>query len=82
MPETTDPQAEPNPTESPEGDPAAAEAAYWEKMGKLMDERISGTIDKKLKEFFKGREGSRSEKGRTTIPSLLADFMYGPTKQR
>lgn len=81
MPETTEPQT-PETPESPEPDAAAAEAAYWKKMGETIDASVTKVVDEKLKSFLKGREGSRSEKGRTTIPGLLADFMYGPTKQR
>lgn len=70
----------------PEGDkpeagdatPDQDEQGYWKKMSSLIDDRISAGIDKKIEDI----RGTRTQRtgGRTTLPKIVADFVFGPDK--
>ncbi len=68
----TDPKNSP-PEGAPEGAPEDAEKAYWAKFEGVMDT----WFDKKVKTL---RETSSSRQGRTTLPKVLADIVFGPEK--
>lgn len=64
------------PKTDPPADPPAddAEASFWAKFDEKLNAGIGAAIDKKLSEF---RENSNSRTGRSTVPGLIADFMFG-----
>lgn len=67
----------PAPEPSPEPTPEQQTAAFWasskEHLSGIMDE----WFDKKVKDM---RATSPSRTGRTTLPGILADIMFGPKK--
>ena len=68
---------EPDPT--PDPTPEQSEEAFWKKH----EERTLGVLDawfEKKREEFKGRNTGRT--GRTTLPGMLADIMFGPAKEK
>jgi hypothetical protein len=68
----------PEPTSNPE--PAQTEEAFWKKL----DERVKANLDSfykdKLKDFQKN-SSSRTGQGRTTLPGIIANIMFGPEKK-
>lgn len=71
-PAKTDPPADPGPEDQ--------EKAYWDKFGAEFDNRLNAWFDKKREEF-RGPSTSRSG-GRTTLPGILADLIFGPEKKQ
>jgi len=76
MTASTENQDPPEGTEPANDEGAQAEAKFWEKF----DSRLDSFFDRKLKQ---ARDSSASRgKGRTTLPGILADFMFGPEKKQ
>lgn len=70
-------QPQQDPPETGNDDP---EAGYWDKLSKLIDDRISHGIDKKIADI-RGTSQQRGT-GRTTVPRIIADFVFGPEKSK
>lgn len=78
----TDPKNTPADPPKDDGKADDPEKSYWDKMGKMLDERISAGVDNKIREL-KGNAGTgTSRTGRTTIPKVLADLFFPEPKQR
>lgn len=60
--------------ENPEGTDDKAEATFWAKL----DERIDAAIDRGVQKY--ARPGTSRNGGRTTLPGILANIMFGPEK--
>jgi hypothetical protein len=69
----TDPKEDPEKTE---GDP---EKGFWDKLGSLIDERVEKAFDREHEK--RGTVGNSRNDGRTTLPGLIADLMYGKPKK-
>lgn len=64
-PKTQDPPKEPTPEE--------AEEAFWSKF----DARLNNWFDNKVKEY---RGTSAARTGRSTLPGIMADIVFGAKK--
>lgn len=79
MPDNAPNPPNPDPANPPEPDPAAAETAFWDRMGKQIDEKLEAFYAKKLKDF-RPNSSSRGN-GRNNLPGIIADIMFGPVKK-
>lgn len=70
-PKPTDPPADPPKEPTPE----EAENAFWDKF----ENRLDGWFDKKVEKY---RSTSPTRMGRTTLPGILADIVFGPPKDK
>ena len=70
--EKTDPEK----TEAPEPD---AEETFWSKFDEKLKAGVSGVVDEKLQAIRQNASASRNG-GRKTLPSIIADFVFGPDK--
>lgn len=68
MADNPDPKGQQNPQGDPPGD--ETEEAFWKRLHSEMDT----WFDDKIKTM---REQGQGRVGRTTLPSVLADFMFG-----
>ena len=50
------------------------EESFWKKF----DERIDAAIDRKVADYRKKAGTGTSRSGRTTLPGILADLVFGP----
>lgn len=66
--QSSSPQSESEPT------PEQAEAKYWE----TFEGRLDAWFDKRIEKM---RTTAPSRMGRTSLPSILADLMFGPEKK-
>lgn len=69
MADSKDPTPDPTPDPSPEDQ----EKLYWEKLTSHLDTWFDG----KVKQYQKT---GQSRTGRTTLPGLFADMIFGPQK--
>jgi len=65
-----DTQDAPEPT-----DAEKAEASYWEKF----DQKVNQIIDARIETVRQA--GTTRGQGRTTLPGMLANFVFGPEKK-
>lgn len=72
---TPDPKQQNN--DPPEEDEATK--SFWDRLGKLIDERIDAGVDRTLQKYSK--TGQSRNGGRTSLPQMLADVMGGPFKR-
>lgn len=71
--------SEPNNQGNDAPDTDETEQKYWDKLGKLIDERIDAGITRSVDKYTKS--GQSRNGGRTTIPEIIAGIMWGPTKK-
>jgi hypothetical protein len=64
---------DPKTPEPPEPTPEQAEAKYWE----TFESKLDGWFDRKIEKY---RSTSTSRTGRTTLPAIFADMIFGPKK--
>ena len=78
MADKTEPDPQPTGGEPNAGDPPDAEQAFWDKL----DKRIDAGIGRAIGEWKKAQPTgtSRTGGGRTSLPSILADLVFGPPK--
>jgi hypothetical protein len=71
----TDNSKDPTPPADPpkERTPEEVEAAYWEKLTGHLDSWFDAKVEK-----YRGTSPTRM--GRTTLPGILADIVFGPPK--
>ena len=71
----TDPKTDPTPPE-PKPEPTAEEqeAAYWTRF----EEKLDNWFDKRVEKM---RATASSRTGRTNLPSILSDLVFGPIKK-
>lgn len=53
------------------------EESFWKKF----DERIDAAIDRKVADYRKKAGTGTSRTGRTTLPGILADLVFGPASK-
>jgi hypothetical protein len=78
MPEPTNPEPDPQNQNGGGGDPSP-EDGFWKKLADTIDERIDAGIERGLKKHRP--TGSQRTEGRTTIPGVIADIMFGKQRQ-
>jgi hypothetical protein len=61
-------------------DTTSTEDGFWKKLSDTIDERIDAGIDRGLKKYRP--TGSQRTEGRTTIPGVIADIVFGKQKQQ
>lgn len=73
-----DPQPQPTEPSSPPSTEPSPEDAFWDKL----DARLDAFVDRKIKSFRDKNptSTSRGGAGRTTLPSILADVIFGKAK--
>lgn len=59
----------------PAPEPSPDEVKFWDKLSKTVDEAIEKKIEK-----YRGTGNSRTG-GRTTLPDMIANLMFGPAKK-
>lgn len=67
-------QTETNPEGQNSGGNTDPEESFWKKF----DERIDGAIKRNVENYRKQARTGTSRSGRTTLPGILADFVFGP----
>ena len=72
MPEV---KGETPPTPPAEPTPEEVETAYWNKMTEHLDKWFDAKVEKY-------RSTSPTRMGRTTLPGILADIVFGPEKDK
>lgn len=78
--QTQDPQTDPqqqqqSPEPSSNDDP---EKGFWERLDKVVEAAADRVVEKRLKSARDN--GTQRGTGRTTLPKMLADIMFGPEK--
>ena len=68
------------PEQQPELTPEQAEEKFWGKHKEVTTGILDEWFEKKREEF-RGRSTSRAG-GRATIPSIFADILFGPAKEK
>ena len=76
-------QQDPNPQEPKNdagtgGDGGDPEAQFWAKLDKRLEEGIDRALSKRDK--ARQQPGTSRNGGRTSLPSILADLVFGPPK--
>jgi hypothetical protein len=61
------------------GGDSTPEDGFWKKLADTIDERIDAGIERGLKKHRP--TGAQRTEGRTTIPGVIADIMFGKQKQ-
>jgi hypothetical protein len=72
---TTDPQSQNQPPSN--DDP---EKGFWDKLEKTVERVVGAEVDKRIKTVRESATGDKRGNGRTTLPKVLADFIFGPEK--
>lgn len=54
------------------------ESKFWEKMGSLIDERVDAGIARTIDKYKV--TGSSRNGGRTTLPEIMANVIFGKAK--
>ena len=59
------------------------EKAFWDRLGSTIEQRVDAVVEKRLKGLRpeSGSTGNQRGKGRTTLPGILADLVFGPEKK-
>ena len=59
------------------------EKAFWDKLGTTIEQRVDAVVEKRLKGLRPAGDstGNQRGKGRTTLPGILADLVFGPEKK-
>jgi hypothetical protein len=70
---------EPQNQNSGGGDDSSTEDGFWKKLADTIDERIDAGIERGLKKHRP--TGAQRTEGRTTIPGIFADIVFGKQKQ-
>lgn len=73
---TDSPNPDPSQGDKSGGDPNPEES-FWKKF----DERIDAAIDRKVDAYRKKAGTGNSRTGRTTLPGILADLVFGPASK-
>lgn len=67
------------PSGDPPKDDGDPEAAFWDKLDQHISASVTSAVETKLKEMLPKKDPSGQRgKGRTTLPSIVADLMGGP----
>lgn len=67
--------SEPGKQDPPKDPDDETEKAFWSKLGKLIDDRVDAGIGRAIEKYRV--TGSSRNGGRTTLPGIMADLMFG-----
>jgi hypothetical protein len=80
MADKTDPQTDPQQTQTNDGGDDK-EASFWKRLTDTLDERIDKGVERALEKHGSVGKSRNPNDKRRTVPNMLADFMFGPEKK-
>lgn len=72
----TDQKQQSNDSQQSNDDADAKEKSFWDKLGKVVDERVEAAFTKR-----EATGTSRNKGSNRGLPAVIADFMFGPEKK-